>query len=109
MYMRDEPEIWDLLQCSECGRYVDKETGEIVPKPTHGRVVSHTVCEDCAVDILALRREALERKRRVAREAASAPAPARVMGPGILAERAIRYCVIRAGIERSLGLEGLRY
>lgn len=40
-------EIWDILRCCKCQRCVDRETGQIVPEPTDGVVMSHTYCDEC--------------------------------------------------------------
>lgn len=96
MATKNEAEIWDTFQCTKCGRYVDRETGRIVRKPEHGRVMSHTLCDDCAVEELARRREMLRQKQ----ETESAITHGSMMG-----DRAIRYCIIRARLERGLGLE----
>jgi len=42
-----EKQIWDVLRCCVCGRYVHKTTRKIVPKPNHGVVMSHTYCDEC--------------------------------------------------------------
>jgi len=42
-----EKQIWNVSKCCVCGRYVHKGTGNIVPKPNYGIVMSHTYCKEC--------------------------------------------------------------
>ncbi len=42
-----EKQIWNVVKCCGCGRYLDKETRKIVPKPAYGVVMSHTYCDEC--------------------------------------------------------------
>jgi len=61
-----QKQIWDILQCAECKRYVEKETGRIVPKPSEGKIMSHTVCHDCLPKVnarLEAEAEAIETER----------------------------------------------
>lgn len=45
--INEEKQIWNIVRCSWCKKCFDKETREIVPEPTEGTVMSHTVCKEC--------------------------------------------------------------
>lgn len=45
-------EIYAVLQCYVCKRYVDRKTRQIVPKPQYGMVMSHTYCDDCKAEAM---------------------------------------------------------
>lgn len=42
---------FDVVQCCECGRYLDKKTRKFVPKPKEP-VHSHTYCDGCSAKLM---------------------------------------------------------
>lgn len=40
-------EIYNIVQCCGCKKYLEKDTRKIVQKPGEGIVASHTYCPEC--------------------------------------------------------------
>jgi hypothetical protein len=40
-------EVFTIVKCCLCGRYLEKKSRKFVPKPDRGVVISHTYCDDC--------------------------------------------------------------